>query len=191
MSRYATSVLSTCSHGVPSREGSNRGPQKRSRSSCRHSSMLSQHAPHWRGCSSRNSLSRTPSASTSSTGIEPAGNKATWRRVPSSCTSMVLRHASRWLALISPRYSTWRCTTRPSLRRRFSTTFQYSWLLPSFTRRVQRKNMRPLYKLPPPVATSKVFTTSVLRNRPFMNQSLARAKQADSHESNGELRKMG
>jgi hypothetical protein len=67
---------------------------------------------------------RTPMASTSSTGIEPAGNSATWRRVPASCNSTVLRHASRWLALISPRYSTWRCTTRPSPQRRFSTTLQ-------------------------------------------------------------------
>src|SRR4029453_2357878 len=55
---------------------------------------------------------------------------------------MVLRHASRWLALISPRYSTCRCATRPSVRRRFSTRFQYSWALPSFTRRLQRRNMR-------------------------------------------------
>jgi len=47
-------------------------------------------------------------ASTSSTGIDPAGNSATWRRLPASCSSMVLRQASRWLALISPRYNTWR-----------------------------------------------------------------------------------
>jgi len=55
---------------------------------------------------------------------------------------MVLRQAWRWLALISPRYSTWRCATRPSAKRRFSTTLQYSWTLPSFLRRWQRRNMR-------------------------------------------------
>ena len=103
--------------------------------------MASQHAPHWRGRSRRNSPTRTSIASAASAGMLPTGNSATWRRALPSCTSTVLRQASRWLALISPRYSTWRCTTRPSARRRFSTTFQYWWTLPSFLRRLQRKNM--------------------------------------------------
>ena len=40
--------------------------------------------------------------------------EAVWARqvdrqpVPVSCRSMVLRQATRWLAVISPRYSTWR-----------------------------------------------------------------------------------
>ena len=49
MSRYATSVLSTFSHGVPSRDGRSRARQKLSSSSCCHRSSASQHAPHCRG----------------------------------------------------------------------------------------------------------------------------------------------
>jgi hypothetical protein len=45
-----------------------------------------------------------------------------------------LRQASRWLSLISPKYSTGRCTARPSATRRLSTMLQYRWSLPSFWR---------------------------------------------------------
>src|SRR6202022_93118 len=43
--------------------------------------------------------------------------------------------------LISPRYSTCRCSTRPPATRVFSTTLQYRCCLPSFRRTLQRKNM--------------------------------------------------
>ena len=43
---------------------------------------------------------------------------------PSSNASMVRHHAVRWLSLISPKYSTCRCTVRPLPTRRFSTTLQ-------------------------------------------------------------------
>ena len=38
--------------------------------------------------------------------------------------SIVWHHAARWLSLISPRYSTCRCTVRPPDTRRFSTMLQ-------------------------------------------------------------------
>jgi len=55
-----------------------------------------------------------------------SGNSASVRERPasSSNTSIALRQAAACEELISPRYSTCRCTTRPSSRRLFSTTFQ-------------------------------------------------------------------
>ena len=44
--------------------------------------------------------------------------------VPSSSTSIERRHANSCMSLISPRYSTCRCTTRPRAVRVFSTTLQ-------------------------------------------------------------------
>ena len=56
----------------------------------------------------------------------PSGNSESVRgaRVPSSNTSIERRHASSCEELISPRYSTCRCSTRPPLTRLFSTTLQ-------------------------------------------------------------------
>ena len=39
-------------------------------------------------------------------------------------TSMALRHTAACEELISPKYRTWRCTTRPPATRLFSTTLQ-------------------------------------------------------------------
>jgi len=87
----------------------------------------------------------------SSTAVAPSsGNSAIIceRGTLTSNTSMLLRHASCWLSLISPRYSSGRCTTRPPLTRRFSTKLQYRWTLPSFRRWVDRKNMPAPYPSP-------------------------------------------
>jgi hypothetical protein len=43
---------------------------------------------------------------------------------PSSTPSITRHHAACWLSLISPRYKTGRCTTRPPAQRRLSTMLQ-------------------------------------------------------------------
>jgi hypothetical protein len=48
-----------------------------------------------------------------------------------------------------------------------------------------------MYEAASSAATTKVFTTSVCASRHFTDQALARAKQADLQECNGELRKTG
>ena len=70
--------------------------------------------------------SRTCTTSHSSSGASrSSGNSATcFDRDAPSTTSIERHHAARWLSLISPRYNTWRCTTRPPLTRTFSTTLQ-------------------------------------------------------------------
>src|SRR5487761_2294293 len=104
---------------------------------------------------------------------------------------MVLRHASRWLELISPKYSNWRCAMRPSLKRRLSTTLQYSWILPSFMRRLQRRNMREFYERNTTSTRTKVSTTSIAANQLQLLQALASRTVPKSLEINGELRKTG
>src|SRR5712671_3897980 len=76
-------------------------------------------------------------------GILASGNSDSVRgcAAPSSTTAIDRRHANSCVSLISPRYSTWRCTTRPPATRVFSTTLQYRCCLPSFRRTLQRKNM--------------------------------------------------
>src|ERR1700732_2681770 len=54
---------------------------------------------------------------------------------------MDLRQASSCEELISPKYSTCRCTTRPPATRRFSTTLQVRCSLPSFLRVLKRRNI--------------------------------------------------
>src|SRR6266850_1240087 len=119
--------------------------QNRSSCSSRHSSSASQHAPHCRGRRSCNSdsLTRTIEASASSPSQRSSGNSDSVRgcAAPSSTTAIDRRHANSCVSLISPRYSTWRCTTRPPATRVFSTTLQYRCCLPSFRRTLQRKNM--------------------------------------------------
>src|SRR5262249_861964 len=63
---------------------------------------------------------------------------------PSSNTSIDLRHASSCDELISPRYNTWRCTTRPPATRLFSTMLKKRCSLPSFFRVEQRRNISPI-----------------------------------------------
>src|SRR5580704_5468722 len=58
---------------------------------------------------------------------------------------MDLRQASSWEELISPRYSTCRCTTRPPATRRFSTTLHVRCSLPSFLRVLARRNILDLH----------------------------------------------
>jgi hypothetical protein len=55
-----------------------------------------------------------------------SGNSASIRECPASAskTSIDLRQEAACEGLISPRYKTWRCTTRPPRRRWFSTTLQ-------------------------------------------------------------------
>jgi hypothetical protein len=48
-----------------------------------------------------------------------------------------------------------------------------------------------MYEAHPSTATTKVFTTSVCSEPAYMDQALAVAKQVDSQECNGELRKTG
>src|SRR5512134_2962636 len=71
-------------------------------------------------------FTRTIEASGRSPSQRSSGNNDSVRgsAAPSSNTSIDLRHARSWLSLISPRYSRWRCTTRPSATRRFSTTLK-------------------------------------------------------------------
>ena len=76
-----------------------------------------------------------------------------------SNTSIVRHHAARWLSLISPRYSTWRCTTRPPRTRTFSTTLQYRCSLPSLRRVLQRTNMNKSSAQSAPESRTKVGTT--------------------------------
>src|SRR6516162_7408855 len=88
----------------------------------------SQHAPHCRGRRRRNSDSLTPTteASVSSPSQRSSGNSdnVCGRAAPSSKTSIDRRHANSCESLISPRYSTCRCTMRPPATRVFSTTLQ-------------------------------------------------------------------
>src|SRR5215469_16474702 len=101
--------------------------------------------PHCRGRRRRNSDSLTPTteASVSSPSTRSSGNSDSvrGRAAPSSKTSIDRRHANSCESLISPRYSTCRCTTRPPATRVFSTTLQERCCLPSFRRTLQRKNM--------------------------------------------------
>lgn len=65
-------------------------------------------------------------------------------RVACSCssnTAMVRSHATRWLSLISPRYSTCRCATLPRPWRRLSTIDQERCVLPSLRRTLHFRNM--------------------------------------------------
>src|SRR5580693_8772321 len=85
-------------------------------------------APHCRGRRRRNSDNLTPTteASASSPSTRSSANSDSVRRraAPSSKTAIDRRHASSCVSLISPRYSTCRCTTRPPATRVFSTTLQ-------------------------------------------------------------------
>ena len=89
-------------------------------------SKITRMGPHWRGSRRVNSEIRTcPTSQSSSGASRSSGNSATcFERCPRSSTSIERHHAARWLSLLSPRYSTWRCTTRPPLTRTFSTTLQ-------------------------------------------------------------------
>src|SRR5215471_20556441 len=105
----------------------------------------SQHAPHWRGRRNCNcdSLTWKIEASASAAAQRSSGNSDSVRgcAAPSSKTSIDRRHANSCVSLISPRYSTCRCTTRPPATLVFSTTLQERCCLPSFPRTLQRKNM--------------------------------------------------
>ncbi len=87
--------------------------------------------------------SRTTDASTTPSSMRSRGNSDSVAH--SSNTSIDLRHARSCEELISPRYSTWRCTTRQSARRRFSTIPQYRCTLPSSLRVVARRNTASHY----------------------------------------------
>ena len=89
----------------------------------------SQHAPHCRGRRSRSSRQLQPD----DRGVRQQPLAAILRETATACaaaprrppnTSIDLRHASSCESLISPRYSTCRCTTRPPPTRLFSTTLQ-------------------------------------------------------------------
>jgi hypothetical protein len=71
--------------------------------------------------------------------LHRAGHSA--RGARSSIASIDLSHASSSESWISPRYSTWHCTTGPPLTRRFSTTLKVRCSLPSFRRIFARRNM--------------------------------------------------
>src|SRR5271170_412892 len=141
----AASTNSTWSQRVPLRLTPSRSAQNRSRPSSRHSSSASQQAPHCRGRRRRtcDSFSWTIEPSGTSPSQRSSGNSDSVRGcvVPASITSIERRHASSWLELISPRYKTWRCTTRPRPTRRFSTTLQLRCSLPSFRLMCERRNM--------------------------------------------------
>src|SRR6476469_4512106 len=81
----------------------------------------SQQAPHCRGRHSRmpDRRSRTIDASDATAVQRSSGNSAIVRGCPasSSSTSMALRHIAACEELISPKYRTWRCTTRPPATR--------------------------------------------------------------------------
>src|SRR6266850_3775329 len=118
-------------HPVPPRAlrlGGSRPPQKRSSSSSRHKLSANQHPPHWRGRHNRSSFSRnrTIEASGSNPSQRSSGNSDSVRgcSAPSSTMAIDLRQASSCESLISPRYSSGRCTTRPPPIRRFSTMLQ-------------------------------------------------------------------
>ena len=88
----------------------------------------SQQAPHCRG--RHNRMSDRRSWTTDASGATPvqrsSGNSASVRGCPasSSRTSIALRQTAACEELISPKYRTWRCTTRPPATRLFSTTLQ-------------------------------------------------------------------
>jgi hypothetical protein len=71
-------------------------------------------------------LYRSPNGDTWFLARDPATGTAFVRHqaTPSSTTAIDRRHANSWVSLISPRYSTCRCTTRPLATRVFSTTLQ-------------------------------------------------------------------
>src|SRR5574337_468251 len=135
-SRYATSTSNTCA-------------QNGSSSSVSHSFSASQHEPHTRGRRRRNCdrRRRTTESSTPHASIRSSANSAIERETSarSSNTSTDLRQARSCEELISPRYSTCRCRTRPPGRRRFSTMRKSGCTLPSFRRRVARRNMAAHY----------------------------------------------
>src|SRR5450759_236602 len=158
--------MSTRSQRVPLRLGGKRSAQKVSNSSSSHNVSASQQAPHCRGrynCNCDN-CSRTIVSSASTSRQRSSGNSDSERtpRASSSRTSIDLRQASSCEELISPRYNTWRCTTRPPATRRFSTTLQYVCSLPSFLRVVARRNIVPQIIRRIQYGTrGKVFTTRV------------------------------
>src|ERR1017187_6321105 len=81
------------------------------------------------------SRSRTTEASSADTiSHRSSGNKASVRELPASAsnTSIALRHTSAWDELISPKYRTCLCTTRPPSSRLFSTRLQERCVLPFF-----------------------------------------------------------
>ncbi len=143
-SRYATSTNRIWSQRVPLRLGSSRSAQNRSRPSCRHSSTATSRRPI---AAAAAAALATISTRRSSRPEQPVaailGKQRSVRgcAVPASITSIERRHASSWVELISPRYKTWRCTTRPPATRRFSTTLQLRCSLPSFRRIFERRNM--------------------------------------------------
>src|SRR5574338_717173 len=140
---------STWSQRVCLRFGTSRSAQNSSRPSCCHSLHASHTAPHCRGrhrrsCDKRR---RTTEASSISPAQPSSGNSASVREAPSasSTTSIEQRQDRSCTSLISPRYSTCRCSTRPWASRRCSTMLQYRCVLPSFLRVVARRNMPTHY----------------------------------------------
>src|SRR5271163_188537 len=84
--------------------------------------------PHCRGRCKRSSdrRSRTTEESSARASQRSSGNKASVWEPPASTskTSTALHQVSACDELISPKYRTCRCTTRPPSRRLFSTTLQ-------------------------------------------------------------------
>src|SRR5271155_2203741 len=105
-----------------------RSAQNRSSCRSRHNRPASQQAPHCRGRCKRRSdrRSRTTEESSATASQRSSGNKASVWEPPASAskTSTALRQVSAWDELISPKYRTCLCTTRPPSRRLFSTTLQ-------------------------------------------------------------------
>ncbi|MDH4085238.1 MAG: hypothetical protein OEU99_17030 [Nitrospira sp.] len=93
--------------------------------------------------------------------------------------------------MISPRYSTCRCATRPSGKRRFSTTLKVRWTLPSFLRVFDRKNMEKYRRVHaiPQQPRSALQATSTIDS--LLHQSVSSALSAKIVELEGELVKLG
>src|SRR5271154_6284733 len=140
-----TRTCRTWSQRVRFRLAGKRSAQNRSSCRSRHNCPANQQAPHCRGRCKRSSDSRARTAEElpATASQRSGGNKASVWEPPASAsiTSTALRQVSAWDELISPKYRTCLCTTRPPSRRLFSTTLQYRCVLPFFRRSIRRKNM--------------------------------------------------
>src|SRR5947209_2874245 len=123
-------------------------------------------------------------ASASSPSQRSSGNSDSIRgcAAPSSSTSIDRRHANSCVSLISPRYSTCRCTTRPRAVRVFSTTLTVAVLLailPANLAAQEHDGRRLSAHWPAPALTGQSLALRKLCDAGSNRRSQARARAGD------------
>lgn len=84
-----------------------------------------------------------------------------------------------------------RSVVHPSLRRRFSMMLQYSWSLPSFLRRVQRRNMHATVRTRPAARNEQSLHHKRYRQRPPYASSICARKWAQFAGKQRRVEKLG